>query len=78
VAKHRPTDPCHSCMRHHAPPACDWQSESPCPRCALPLGYKGDDAQGEECFWCWSGWVRRVCDGPGEVRERVPDWVDGL
>ena len=77
--RHRPTDPCLQCMRHHEPPECGWLAEALCPSCGLTVWYKGDDAQpGPECYYCWSGFPRRVCEGPGPERVIEPDWVDGL
>jgi hypothetical protein len=88
--RHRPTDPClmvepldkiicDRCMRWHFPPKCSWDTDLLCPACNLPVWYKGDDAQpGPECYYCWSGFPRRVCAAPEPRVSEEPDWLKNL
>lgn len=46
-------DICPRCMRTHAPPACDYDPDRPCPECGLMFGWScpETDASGK-CWWC--------------------------
>lgn len=57
-------DVCPSCMRVHAPPACNHDCTKPCPGCGEPIGMLAAEMDGSRCWFCVSGRTR----GTGPTR----------